>query len=212
MEMEVSNDSFILTLNKYDFADLSTQRCCKKSLINLPIRIAETAILLILFSCLLCFPEDATAVDSHESLIFKSTIQESNKKFPYLLAANSPRQYPKRVKRKKALTHIRIGHAVPWANMTRAQRSAFQHSYSRHGVELGLPMWKQRNAAVLQKQFNAVVSHIRKTSTYIGIKRKPVDGKSTKVKYFESIIQGTKYYYYETLGGKFVSAGKAHSR
>ncbi len=37
-----------------------------------------------------------------------------------------------------------IGHSTPWAQMTAAQRRAFQHSYSRHAHELGLPSWSQK--------------------------------------------------------------------
>ncbi|WP_240220542.1 RHS repeat-associated core domain-containing protein [Rheinheimera hassiensis] len=109
----------------------------------------------------------------------------------------------------KALGHLRIGHTVPWADMTKAQRKAFQHSYSRHGAELGLPKWQQGDAEALRQQFNNVVGHIRETGTNLGTMMKPFNGKSTRVNYFESNLQGTKYYYYETMSGQFVSAGKA---
>ncbi|MFS1523878.1 hypothetical protein ACL7TT_07160 [Microbulbifer sp. 2304DJ12-6] len=109
----------------------------------------------------------------------------------------------------RALGHLRIGHTVPWADMTKAQRRAFQHSYSRHGTELGLPKWKQGNAEALRGQFNSVVGHIRETGTHLGTRIKPFNGRSVRVNYFESNIQGTKYYYYETMSGQFVSAGKA---
>ena len=96
----------------------------------------------------------------------------------------------------------------PWAEMTKAQRRAFQHSYSRHADELGLPKWAQGNAEELRTQFNNVVGHIRETGTYMGTKMKPFNGQSTRVNYYESNLQGTKYYYYETQSGQFISAGK----
>ena len=109
----------------------------------------------------------------------------------------------------KALGHLRIGHTTPWGEMTKAQRRAFQHSYSRHADELGLPKWKQGNAEELRTQFNNVVGHIRETGTHLGTRMKPVNSQSARVNYYESNLQDTKYYYYETMSGKFVSAGKA---
>ena len=109
----------------------------------------------------------------------------------------------------RALGHLRIGHPVPLSKMTKAQRRAFQHSYSRHGAELGLPKWSQKNAEALRQKFNKVVGHIRETGTYQGIRMKPFNGKSARVNYYESNLHGSKYYYYETMSGQFVSAGKA---
>jgi hypothetical protein len=34
-----------------------------------------------------------------------------------------------------------VRHTVPWSAMTQAERRAFQHSYTRHSAELGLPNW-----------------------------------------------------------------------
>jgi len=93
--------------------------------------------------------------------------------------------------------------------MTKAQRRAFQHSYSRHASELGLPKWAQGNADALRQQFNNVVGHIRSTGKSLGTRLKPFNGKSTRVNYFESNLNGTNYYYYETLSGQFISAGRA---
>lgn len=93
--------------------------------------------------------------------------------------------------------------------MTKAQRKAFQHSYSRHAKEMGLPNWSQKNAGGLRQQFNNVDGHIRETGTHLGTRMKPFNGKSTRVNYYESNLQGTNYYYYETMSGQFVSAGKA---
>jgi len=109
----------------------------------------------------------------------------------------------------KLLGHLRIGHTAPWAEMTKAQRRAFQHSYSRHASELGLPKWAQGNADALRQHFNNVVGHIRSTGTNLGTRLKPFDGKSTRVNYFESNLNGINYYYYETLSGQFISAGRA---
>ncbi len=103
-----------------------------------------------------------------------------------------------------------IGHATPWAQMTAAQRKAFQHSYSRHAAELGLPPWSQKNAEALRSQFNNVAGHIRSNGTKIpNPPKKPFNGQSVDVNFYEGTFNGTKYYYYETLDGKFISAGKA---
>jgi hypothetical protein len=104
---------------------------------------------------------------------------------------------------------LKTGHIVPWDQMTKAQRRAFQHSYSRHADELGLPRWQQSIAEELRVQFNSVVTHIREAGTYLGTRTKPFNGKSTTVNFYEATFHGTKYYYYETLSGQFISAGKA---
>lgn len=101
------------------------------------------------------------------------------------------------------------GHSTPWAQMSGAQRKAFQHSYSRHGAELGLPNWSQANAANLQTRFNSVVGHIRSNGTQVPGVRKPHNGVGVDVNFFEATIHGTKYYYYETLDRIFISAGLA---
>ena len=115
---------------------------------------------------------------------------------------------------RKALKSIptpKIGHTTPWAQMTAAQKKAFQHSYSRHGKELGLPNWNQKNAADLQKQFNNVVGHIRQNGTQLpGPIKKPWNGNSVEVNFFEAKFHGATYYYYEDAAtGAFISAGKA---
>ena len=94
--------------------------------------------------------------------------------------------------------------------MSKAQREAFQHSYTRHGPELGLPNWRQKNAEALQNQFNNIVGHVRNNGTKLppGIK-KPFNGESVDVNFYEGVFNGIKYYYYETLNGIFISAGKA---
>jgi len=109
----------------------------------------------------------------------------------------------------KAIGHLRIGHTVPWDAMSKTQRRAFQHSYDRHKVELGLPAWSHKNAESLRLQFNSVVGYIRETGTYKGIKIKPFNDRSVQVNYYESTLNGALYYYYETLSGQFVSAGKS---
>lgn len=103
----------------------------------------------------------------------------------------------------------RIGHSTPWSQMTKPQRKAFQHSYSRHGAELGLPKWSQKNAATLQEQFNKIVGHIKTHGTQISGVKKPFNSKSVDVNFYEATLNGTKYYYYETLQGLFISAGKS---
>lgn len=115
--------------------------------------------------------------------------------------------------RKKALLHDRlskIGHTTPWNKMTKAQRKAFQHSYSRHAKDLGLPNWSQKNAESLRQLFNNTVGHIRKNGVRIGNPpKKPFNGQLVDVNFYEATFRGTKYYYYETLDGIFISAGKA---
>ena len=102
------------------------------------------------------------------------------------------------------------GHPVPWNEMTKAQRKAFQHSYSRHAEELGLPKWKQSNAEALRQQFNAVVGHIRANGTKLPPgTRKPFNGQMVEVNFYEALFDGNKYCYYETLDGTFISAGLA---
>lgn len=85
----------------------------------------------------------------------------------------------------------------------------FQHSYSRHGSELGLPKWSQSKAGELQNLFNNAVSNIRNSGSKNFFKSKElVNGTRTTVNRTETVINGQKYYYYETLQGKFISAGK----
>jgi hypothetical protein len=50
----------------------------------------------------------------------------------------------------------------PFKEMTTAQRRAFQHSYSRHHEELGLPPWRESTADELIELFNKKVLEIRK--------------------------------------------------
>ena len=104
-----------------------------------------------------------------------------------------------------------IGFTVPWAQMTKAEKGALKHSYMRHREGLGLPNWMESNAADLQQQFNNVVGYIRQNGTqFPGPIYKPWKGNSVEVNYFETVINGTKYYYYEdAASGTFISAGKA---
>jgi hypothetical protein len=105
----------------------------------------------------------------------------------------------------------KIGHPTPWGDMTTAERNAFKHSYHRHGKELGLPNWSEKNAASLQEKFNSAVGRIRDNGREVpGPVFKPLNGKSVEVKYFEFESGGTRYYYYEEASsGKFISAGKS---
>lgn len=104
---------------------------------------------------------------------------------------------------------LRVGHTTPWSQMTRAERKAFQHSYSRHASEFNLPNWSQSQADILQELFNNAVTNVRAA----GVKgffntQELLNGVKTTVNRTEPIIHGQKYYYYETQGGKFISAGK----
>ncbi len=102
-----------------------------------------------------------------------------------------------------------VGHLTPWSQMTKAEARAFQHSYSRHGSELGLPNWAQTRAVELQGLFNNTVSNIRNAgSSGFFRSQEIVNGVRTTVNRTEPILNGQKFYYYETLQGKFISAGK----
>ena len=102
-----------------------------------------------------------------------------------------------------------------WSEMSKAERGAFQHSYSNHGHELGLPKWSQKNADALRDQFNRRVAeirtqaqHVRKGQKPVGLKGSGQGGKMETVRIFEyTDAAGVKWYYYETLSGRFVSAG-----
>ncbi|WP_339108536.1 hypothetical protein [Thioclava sp. GXIMD4216] len=103
-----------------------------------------------------------------------------------------------------------VGHAQPWGQMSAIARKKFQHSYSRHAHEFGLPAWSAKNAEALQAQFNAAVGQVRANADKVLLMRKPYDSMSVRVRYFEATLNGKRYYYYELWDiGKFVSAGLA---
>jgi hypothetical protein len=113
------------------------------------------------------------------------------------------------------------GSHPPYSQMTQIEREAFQHSY-RHSEELGLPPWKGdvAKAEALQKRFNDVVAYIRANATSVVVRERMVAPRGGTfsipggyqmelVAEYQATIHGTRYYYYATLAGKFVSAGKA---
>lgn len=103
----------------------------------------------------------------------------------------------------------KVGHTVPWAEMTKAERRAFQHSYSRHAKEFDLPNWSQSQADINQELFNNAVTNVRAAGAEgFFNSRELINGVKTTVNRTEPIINGQKYYYYETLQGKFISSGK----
>lgn len=107
-----------------------------------------------------------------------------------------------------AKTLIKKGYSTSWSKMDVAERRAFQHSYSRHSQELGLPNWQQSKAEVLRGLFNEKVSSIREAGAKNFFQTTEwVNGAKTTVNRTEPIINGQKYFYYETLQGKFISAG-----
>ena len=103
-----------------------------------------------------------------------------------------------------------------WGDMSRAEREAFQHEYSRHAKELGLPNWSQTNAEALRGQFNAKAAAIRDGAMYSVVTRAPrgvrgsgVPAVGTDVRMYVSSDGTSSYFYYETLdAGEFVSAGR----
>ena len=118
---------------------------------------------------------------------------------PYGLTSKCPPAFPK-----------------TWDDMSPDERKAFQHTYSRHAGELGLPNFKQSNAEQHRQQFNNVAGYIKDNATsvqtvnkLVGIKGSGVPATSQQVRFYEATFHGTRYYYYETLDGRFVSAGKA---
>jgi RHS repeat-associated protein len=101
------------------------------------------------------------------------------------------------------------GHLTPWQKMTNSEKRAFQHSYSRHASEFELPNWSQSRAAELQTQFNNAITNIRNAGATGFFKSTEfVNGVSTTVNRTEPLINGQRFYYYETIDGQFISAGK----
>ncbi|WP_249262340.1 Hint domain-containing protein, partial [Leptospira alexanderi] len=101
------------------------------------------------------------------------------------------------------------GHTLPWLEMSKAEQNALKHSYARHSAELGLPNWQETKAESLRLLFNDKVTSIRTAGANSFFQSTEwVNGVRTTVNRTEPIIGGQKYYYYETLDGKFVSAGK----
>ena len=107
------------------------------------------------------------------------------------------------------ITKFIQGHTTPWAMMTKAEMKAFQHSYSRHAAELGLPNWSQSKGAGLQELFNREVTIIRNAGANGFFRSQElVNGVRITVNRTNPVINGQRYFYYETRQGKFVSAGK----
>lgn len=101
-----------------------------------------------------------------------------------------------------------IGHATPWSQMSAKAKKAFQHSYTRHASEFGLPSWRQGQAAALQEQFNAAVGQVRTQSHSVFIRTHTYKGQPATMTEWRATINGQEFYYYELRDiGKFVSAG-----
>ena len=101
------------------------------------------------------------------------------------------------------------GHTTAWSKMTKTERGSFQHSYSRHYKELGLPNWRATQAESLRAMFNEKITSIKNMGVNNFFQsREWVNGVKTTVNRAEPMINGQKYYYYETLDGNFVSCGK----
>jgi RHS repeat-associated protein len=111
---------------------------------------------------------------------------------------------------------VEIGFAKPWSTMTKAEQGAFQHAYSRHAQELGLPAWQGSRAEALRVQFNNVTGYIRNNAQRVfqvnkplGIRGGGVPAHSAVVRFYvHTDSKGNQFYYYETIGGRFISAGK----
>lgn len=109
-----------------------------------------------------------------------------------------------------------IGHATPYAEMSAKAKSAFQHSYSRHADEFGLPAWKGSQATELQGMFNEAVGQVRSQAHSViisqqryGVRGLPYPAQYTTMTEFRATLNGQEFFYYELRDiGKFVSAGK----
>lgn len=104
----------------------------------------------------------------------------------------------------------------PWSAMTEAERRAFQHAYSRHAKDFGLQQWSEANAEALRTQYNQAAARIKRDAQTVRTDRWPVGEKGSgqagewkEVRIYEfTDSSGKKFYYAETLDGKFVSAGE----
>ncbi|WP_227413327.1 RHS repeat-associated core domain-containing protein [Chryseobacterium culicis] len=101
----------------------------------------------------------------------------------------------------------------PFAEMSEIEIKGFQHAISRHRSEFGLK-WKKSSAPQLVEEFNTLASQIRKEGGFAGYERvlygERGSGKSNtlvKARTFELVKNKKTYYYYETLGGRFIIAG-----
>jgi hypothetical protein len=101
------------------------------------------------------------------------------------------------------------GHTTPWSQMSKAEQNAFKHSYSRHHKELGLPNFRESQAAHYQTLFNNKVTMLRNEGMGGFFESMElVHGRLQKVYRTEPIINGKRYYFYETVEGQFISAGQ----
>lgn len=94
--------------------------------------------------------------------------------------------------------------------MTDAQKKKFQHSYSRHAEEFGLPNWAGSKAEELRRKFNDAVADILENGKLQpGTHKKPWNGQSREVNLYLHKKNGTTSYYYEDKAtGTSISAGR----
>lgn len=105
-------------------------------------------------------------------------------------------------------SRLSIGHSKQWNKMIIKEREAFQHSYTKHREELGLPNWQQTNAENLRILFNNKIRFIRNRGVNSFFKsREWHNGRMIEVNRTHVKLGGKIYYYYETRSGKFISAG-----
>jgi hypothetical protein len=84
-----------------------------------------------------------------------------------------------RLAQKVGISKPTICHAKPWSAMTPAERKAFQHSYSNHAKDFGLPNWSGKNAESLHQQFTARCAEIWEKAQRITVEYKPVGVKGS---------------------------------
>ncbi|VFA43745.1 RHS repeat-associated core domain [Chryseobacterium indologenes] len=100
-----------------------------------------------------------------------------------------------------------------FSEMNEVDVKSFQHAISRYGKDFGLT-WSRKNISKLVDNFNTLASEIRQEGGFTGYQRIQYgirgSGKSgtfIEARTFEMVKNGRVYYYYETKGGKFISAG-----
>lgn len=101
----------------------------------------------------------------------------------------------------------------PASEMTKIEMQGFQHAISRHGQDFGLK-WTKKDFPKLVEKFNSLASEIRKEGGFMGyqsiqygVRGSGKPSVSIQARTFEMVKNGQTYYYYETKGGRFISAG-----
>jgi len=100
-----------------------------------------------------------------------------------------------------------FGFSTPWSQMSKAERKALQHAYSRHADQFGLPNWQESQAEALRGRLNDSAQLVRDSAQNIFLRKHPQGGQSVWTREYRSMIGGRDYYYYESLDGTYISSG-----